>query len=472
MKNWRQRLHSGSFICTLWVALCFFVTSAVYLSWVNRLVFLTGNTATDWLSLVVGYLFQAAGAGIAILLLCRNPYTDFRRFYTPAVLLLAAVSVPSLLGVTPTGVFFFGFMMNLLCGNIAGFYLYAIVRIANASHLSLVFGGGYAISTTAVGLLALIGKGNLLHSGYALLIYISLSVMIVLITSRLNLFHIEAEEMTVSSQKPAVVMPGKDLVQVCIVVILLSTVKNLGFGFPSADIEAGLIPELSRIPYAIGLTVAGLINDKKRKNGMFCTIAALIIPFIMLDLTSESLPSTICWCLDYLFFGFFSVFRTVLFLDIARQTRHWEWAPLGLLMGRLGDMAGTGINLLLANHRLVLISVTALLFFPTVFLFLRLYLKFYEPEVVTQRSEQEVFETFCLHNDLSSREREVFRMVISDCSNREIAEALFVTESTVKYHVRNVLQKTGCKNRSELKKKYTVALYPQIRQQEKNSLRI
>ena len=205
---------------------------------------------------------------------------------------------------------------------------------------------------------------------------------------------------------------------------------------------------------------------------MFCTIAALIIPLIMLDLTSESLPSTICWCLDYLFFGFFSVFRTVLFLDIARQTRHWEWAPLGLLMGRLGDMAGTGINLLLANHRLVLISVTALLFFPTVFLFLRLYLKFYEPEVVTQRSEQEVFETFCLHNDLSSREREVFRMVISDCSNREIAEALFVTESTVKYHVRNVLQKTGCKNRSELKKKYTVALYPQIRQQEKNSLRI
>ena len=298
MKNWRQRLHSGSFICTLWVALCFFVTSAVYLSWVNRLVFLTGNTATDWLSLVVGYLFQAAGAGIAILLLCRNPYTDFRRFYTPAVLLLAAVSVPSLLGVTPTGVVFFGFMMNLLCGNIAGFYLYAIVRIANASHLSLVFGGGYAISTTAVGLLALIGKGNLLHSGYALLIYISLSVMIVLITSRLNLFHIEAEEMTVSSQKPAVVMPGKDLVQVCIIVILLSTVKNLGFGFPSADIEAGLIPELSRIPYAIGLTVAGLINDKKRKNGMFCTIAALIIPFIMLDLTSESLPSTICWCLD------------------------------------------------------------------------------------------------------------------------------------------------------------------------------
>jgi hypothetical protein len=30
----------------------------------------------------------------------------------------------------------------------------------------------------------------------------------------------------------------------------------------------------------------------------------------------------------------------------------------------------------------------------------------------------------------------------------------------VKYHVRNVLQKTGCKNRTELRRKYTSALYP------------
>ena len=96
------------------------------------------------------------------------------------------------------------------------------------------------------------------------------------------------------------------------------------------------------------------------------------------------------------------------------------------------------------------------------FLFFRLYQKLYEPENVRQRSEQEVFEAFCLRNDLSAREREVLRMVIDNRSNGEIAEALFITESTVKYHVRNVLQKAGCKNRGELQKKYMLALYPQL----------
>ena len=105
-------------------------------------------------------------------------------------------------------------------------------------------------------------------------------------------------------------------------------------------------------------------------------------------------------------------------------------------------------------------AVTALLFFPTAWLFYRLYQKLYEPEAARQRSEQEVFEAFCLRNDLSAREREVLRMVIAEHTNGEIAEALFIAESTVKYHVRNLLQKTGCKNRAELQKKYTLALYP------------
>ena len=79
-----------------------------------------------------------------------------------------------------------------------------------------------------------------------------------------------------------------------------------------------------------------------------------------------------------------------------------------------------------------------------------------------QRSEREVFEAFCLHHDLSAREKEVLRMVLDSHSNGEIAEALFITESTVKYHVRNVLQKVGCRNRVELQKKYTLTLYPQM----------
>ena len=73
-----------------------------------------------------------------------------------------------------------------------------------------------------------------------------------------------------------------------------------------------------------------------------------------------------------------------------------------------------------------------------------------------------MFESFCLRSDLSTREREVLRMLLAGHSNAGISDALFITENTVKYHVRNVLQKTGCKNRADLQRKYTLALYPNL----------
>jgi len=310
----------------------------------------------------------------------------------------------------------------------------------------------------AVGLLALIGRGRLLHSPRALAIYLPLGLGLALAARRLAL---PGEDGAAPAQ-PDEALSGRDLALACAVVALLSLVKNLGFSFPSGDIAAGLVPELSRLPYALGLIAAGWIADRDRRSGMLCVVAALALPFIMLGLAGEPVSSAVCWGLDYLFYGFFSVFRVVLFMDIADRTRRPALAALGLALGRAGDAAGTAIGLLLGGQKLALIAATALLFFFAIWLFFRLYRKLYEPEAVRQRSEQEVFEAFCLHNDISAREREVLRLVISGHSNGEIAEALFIAESTVKYHVRNILQKTGCKNRTELQRKYTAALYPHL----------
>ena len=440
-------------LCALWVGLCFALTSAVYLSWLNRLVTLLDGMAADWLSMVAGYLCQAAGVAVAALLLRRQPEQALRQGFGPTTLLFIAVSAPALLARAAAPVIGFGLLMNLLCGVIAGLYLYAVGAVVDAGRRSLAFGGGYALATVAVGLLALVGGGGLMHGRWALAAYLPLAIGAAWAAGRLRPGEPEAPSQPVETRTLALALG---------VVVLISAVKNLGFGFPSKDIAAGLVPELSRVPYALGLAVAGWINDRSRRNGMMCTVAALIIPFIMLGLASEPVPSTICWGLDYLFYGFFSVFRVVLFLDLAGRSHCWALAPLGLLAGRLGDAAGTGAAILLASHRTALIAVTALAFFPTVYLFYRLYQRLYEPEIVQARTEQEVFDTFCLHNDFSSREREVFRMLIAEHTNGEIAEALFITENTVKFHVRNMLQKTGCKNRGELQRKYMVALYPQL----------
>jgi len=54
------------------------------------------------------------------------------------------------------------------------------------------------------------------------------------------------------------------------------------------------------------------------------------------------------------------------------------------------------------------------------------------------------------HGDrLSPREREVLNLLARGASNRQIGEALFVTEHTAKYHVKSLFNKLGAANRAE-----------------------
>jgi DNA-binding NarL/FixJ family response regulator len=50
---------------------------------------------------------------------------------------------------------------------------------------------------------------------------------------------------------------------------------------------------------------------------------------------------------------------------------------------------------------------------------------------------------------LTEREIEMLQLVANGLSNRAIAQQLLVSENTVKYHVKNILQKLGVQNRTE-----------------------
>ncbi|XOV94416.1 MAG: response regulator [Bacteroidota bacterium] len=51
-----------------------------------------------------------------------------------------------------------------------------------------------------------------------------------------------------------------------------------------------------------------------------------------------------------------------------------------------------------------------------------------------------------LESSLTSREKEVLKLIVKEYSNKEIADQLFISVRTVDAHKRNLLEKTGCKN--------------------------
>ncbi len=81
-------------------------------------------------------------------------------------------------------------------------------------------------------------------------------------------------------------------------------------------------------------------------------------------------------------------------------------------------------------------------------------------ETITSHPQPDVkllsTEHFFIENDkLTERQKELLKLISEGFSNKEIADKLFITESTVKYHVRNIYSILELKDRKDLFRKMT-----------------
>ena len=433
--------------CSLIIALCFLWTATEYLTWMYHLLDFTESSTVDWLTEVIGYLFQATGLFLFSIALKHN-----RNFFSKKSAFIACIGADfafislSALANQLLSILIFGYLMNLFQGIIAGFYLTLLATQVEQKYRSIVFGGAYAASSIASWLLSLPNHSSFLRSGYALIMYgIFICITIGMIIVEKELTPLEKITFTEETTSTATIALAG------LTVVLVSLTRGIGFYFPMADISKGISLEFSRAFYALGLILAGIVGDRSRKYGAVSCLAALFFPFAMIALSSEVGISMVLWILGYCLFGFLAVFRVVLFSDIARMKEDFLYmAGFGLMFGRLGDAAGNLTGIILNDKLIPLVIAASICFVVTYVVFFILYNKLYMPVPQPMPSQEERLLEFIQKHALSSREIEVLNLIIEGASNSEISAKLFISENTVKFHVRNILKKTGCSNRTEL----------------------
>ena len=433
---------------TLTIFLCFLLTSTGHLSWMYHMMTMAEAELSSQVATAAGYAAQAAGIGVFALLIRYSKITP-RVICVASLILYAVCLVPSVLSKNFVWTVVFGLMMSVICGIIAGYYLYDLTKGVGERGRAISFGIGYGVSTIASWLFSLIDHGSVYYGNGVMILCMILTAL-----AALSVFlRTEEAPLTAADQKAKPKL-GKLLILSCMVVLVFSLVNNIGFSFSAAQVQGGLRPEFSRVFYAVGLVSAGFVTDRSRKYGAVCALAALVIPFIVLALRGEPVSSTIFWGLGYLAFGFYSVYRVILFSDLASGRGLLYLSGMGLLIGRIGDALGSEISILLSKFEAVMVIMAAFLFVIAVFLFIRLFQMLYVSAAARQKSEQEIFAEFAARHDLSGREREVLRLLLQEKTNKEISEQISVSESTVKFHIHNLLSKTGCKSRMDLKNSY------------------
>ena len=430
----------------LFIFLCFFLTSTGYLAWLYHLIDLAPAGTPEILAMGLGYFSQAVGIGLFALILRFKSKMASPKLFSVVFAAYFVCTIPSILMPSLTGTVVFGVFSNVFSGAIAGFYLYHLSK-TDSDHIALTFGIGYGLATFASWIMSVIENGVVYQTNVIILICAVLVTAVVFILFRFYPTEENNGSDSLKNGKPSI---KKVLIAACSVVFLFSVVNQIGFSFPSSDIENGVNLELSRLFYAVGLIIAGLVSDKNRKHGAVMTLGALVVPFIMLILRKEVVPATLLWFLSYFVSGFFSVYRIILLVDIAKKRHIWFVSGFGLLFGRLGEAFGTVIYTAASETTIVLVVIASLLYAATVVLFFWLYQKMYLPEADREKDERVRFQRFAVKHDLSPREKEILSLLLTKETTASIARQLFVSESTVKFHVHNLLQKTGCKSRKEL----------------------
>jgi len=357
-------------------------------------------------------------------------------------------------------------ILNVIVGLHTGFTFTLAAAHAPAKRLGLCYGIAYAIGSFGTWLISVINGGimtspNIIIVDVILIALISLSILMYK-----DAFKAELEKAGADTDEPK---PGisldtgrgrKILILLCIVIAIMAPISSIGTNnklYVEYCRELNLLAQRSF--YAVGLIAAGFIFDKNRTVGGICSIVSLIYPLVLVMIYHERGSVKLVIGLSYVILGFFAVYRAASFMSLATATKKLQLAPLGLAVARICEALMVLVFFEFNFSEFTTIILMSILFIPLIIVFLIMIKEEYglfEIQIAETKAlnTDERHAAFAKQYGLTRREEQITQYLSEGLANGEIAEVLQLSESTVRFHVSNILKKTGMKDRNEVGRMY------------------
>lgn len=431
-------LSKNNFKYILVLALGFFACSYIYLI---ESIILKIYSNTDFANTVsVLYASFAMAIGILLFSIMYKKSKNIKKYY---ILFMLFSMISLIIFFTTKNVMVMSTCLCLSClfgtaGFGASYHFSLISSNVEECYQARVYAIGYAIGSLLTYIFSIF---SIFKSIYFLAIIIpTIVINIYMVCKCKSLIEIKKEDYTLSFKKIFITLSV-----IVISMSALSAISQVLIGFYTFNVSNNWFAD-TRIHYSLGLIIAGIIYDKRKDIFDIFLPISFIYPLISIVLLNQNISVTIISGVSYFFLGFFSVFRTLAFMNLGLKKKNMLiFSGFGLMYERIMEGITAIFQRKLLNNYLILISICAILLGIVLWIYLIFYLK-------SNKDDIDKVKELALKNGLSGQEEKVLNLMVQDLTNKEMADKLFLSVNTVRNHVANIYKKTNM-NKKELKEK-------------------
>lgn len=441
------------FKVTLITFVTYFVMCLMYYSQIYLMADYYSGTIIFAITDGWAYLMQALGIFVMIAAFAKKPQVYGNKFFASGLMVaMFPLIVLSVLVKNGAVIFAMMLVLNFAIGFATAFYFGLMVQYLPQNLRLMSFAVAYAIGTIAMWALGKV-SASALTSNYILIVDALLIVLTVYLFMSFNDLSASCNPGATAS-RPSIRSVLKDNRILAVIVFMMSVLSVLGSSDNVAvtNDSVGLSLLDVRALYGVGLILCAWIYAKNKSMGSIVTIASLVLPFVALGLLHVEYASVVVCLITFIALGFYAVYRAGVYMDITSELNLAPvFAAYGLAISRIADaITVIAFTYLYPDYYPVSFIVAGIVFIPLIILF---FLSFIKSGAVGF-DEDAKRSRFAATHDLTRREEEIASLISQGKTNGEIAALMNLSESTVRFHVSNILKKTGLTSRSDVSRAY------------------